>query len=236
MSIVGAVCGERHLYCVLSEEEHSMVKKLRNALFEGLATILPLAVTIYAVWWLAAKAEGLLGPSIKTAFEKLGRNWYVPGMGVVAGLILTVIVGILARLWIARKVLDLSDRILEHIPLAKTIYGSVKDMLGLFSGEKKSFSAVVLLDMPGSSMRLLGMVTKDDFSDMPAAGDDVVGVYVPMSYQIGGFTYIVPKASVTPVDMTVEEAMRFAMTAGVSSEPPSKKLASRKPAKEGPDV
>lgn len=196
-----------------------MARRITKALVEGLVVALPLAVTLYALWWLASGAEHLLGDPIKLLFEdKLEKEWYVPGMGVAAGLVLLVVVGILARLWIARELLSLGERIIERIPLAKTVYGAVKDLLGMFSGKKKAFSRVVFVNVPGTSMRLLGMVTKDDFQDMPQAGGNVIGVYLPMSYQIGGFTVMVPVESVEDVDMTAEEAMRFAMTAGVSGE------------------
>ena len=67
-------------------------------------------------------------------------------------------------------------------------------------------------------MNLLGFVTRSSFDDAPAipGGDDRVAVYLPMSYQIGGFTVMVPRSSIADVDMSVEECLRFAMTAGVA--------------------
>lgn len=196
-----------------------MGKKVGKVVLQGLAAVLPLAVTIYALWWLVSSAESVLGPPILGLLKQFGKgDWYIRGMGVVAGLVVVAVIGILAQLWIARELLALGDRIIERIPLAKTVYGAVKDLLGLFSGSKTAFSKVVLVTLPGTSMKLLGMVTKEDFNDMPQAGRDAVGVYLPMSYQIGGFTVMVPRDSIERVDMTAEEAMRFAMTAGVSGE------------------
>jgi len=78
----------------------------------------------------------------------------------------------------------------------------------------------------GSDVRLVGFLTREDASGLPdglASADDVVGVYLPMSYQIGGFTVFVPKAAVHPLAMSVEDAMRFTLTAAMSGphKPPS---------------
>lgn len=201
-----------------------MFRKLWRLVFDGLLTVLPLAVTVYALWWLGSSAEGLLGPRIKQVLGwaapegKTGADLYIPGMGVAAGFVVLVVVGILARLWIAQKLLAVGDRIFARIPLAKTIYGSVKDLLSVFSQQRKSFSNVAFLKIPGTSYKILGMVTREDFPDIPQVDEGQVSIYLPMSYQIGGFTFMVPRESLETVDMTIEEAMRFAMTAAVSAE------------------
>jgi len=70
------------------------------------------------------------------------------------------------------------------------------------------------------NIRLIGFVTSEDFSGLPqaskAADKSTVGVYLPMSYQIGGYTVYLPKSQVDPLDMSIEDAMRFTLTAGVS--------------------
>lgn len=201
-----------------------MLRKFWRLVFEGVLTVLPLAVTVYALWWVGSSAEGLLGPRIKQVLGwvvpegKTGADIYVPGMGVAAGFVVLIVVGILARLWIAQRLLALGDRIFARIPLAKTIYSSVKDLLSVFSRQGKSFSNVAFLKVPGTPWKILGMVTREDFSDIPQIEDGNVSIYLPMSYQLGGFTFMVPKEDLETVDMTVEEAMRFAMTAAVSAE------------------
>jgi uncharacterized membrane protein len=82
----------------------------------------------------------------------------------------------------------------------------------------KAFNQVVMVQIGDSRARVLGLVTREDFSDLPPGigAKDSVAVYVPMSYQLGGFTTIVPRSAIQPVNMTMEEAMRFAVTAGLS--------------------
>ena len=77
------------------------------------------------------------------------------------------------------------------------------------------------MQLPGSDMRLMGFVTRDHFSDLPGgvANEGDVAVYLPMSYQIGGYTVFMPRSQITPVDMSRERAMRFVLTAGLRSKP-----------------
>ncbi len=77
--------------------------------------------------------------------------------------------------------------------------------------------------------RLMGLVTRESFDDLPEGiGDDqTVAVYLPMSYQLGGFTIMVPKDKIHPVDMTVDRAMQFLLTAGVSAEGKANKTPTR---------
>lgn len=101
------------------------------------------------------------------------------------------------------------------------MYGSIRDLMSFFdTSKKKEFDKVVMVTVAGSNARLMGLVTREDFSKLPAGIDssETVAVYLPMSYQMGGYTIFVSKADVKPVDMSIEEAMRFVLTAGVSSE------------------
>jgi uncharacterized membrane protein len=98
----------------------------------------------------------------------------------------------------------------------------MRDLLGLFAEQKEPALQVVSLSLPGN-VRLLGFVTRADFSDAPpgiaAAGE--VAVYLPMSYQVGGYTVLVPKSALTPVKMSREDAMKFILTAGLKSASPA---------------
>ena len=208
------------------------MKRVFRLIAQGLALVLPLLVTVSIVVWLGSMAEGLLGGLLEKLLgtspgaEKPEVGWlhlesvhYVPGMGIAAGLVLALAIGIVTRWWLIRKTVELAERWVQKIPLVKTLYGGIKDMLGLVGGKKASFSRVVLIRLPGSQLDTIGLVTRDDLSGLglEADGRGLVAVYVPMSYMIGGLTFIVPADQMRPIDMGVEEAMRFAMTAGVSA-------------------
>ena len=139
-------------------------------------------------------------------------------MGIVVCVILIFSIGVMLNSWVIRTIFRIFDGILKRIPLVKTLYGAVTDLMGLFSGsEDRGLSQVVMVRIGESDARLLGFLTRSDFSDLPdGIGEEgKVAVYLPMSYQLGGFTTIVPRESVEPVDMSLEDAMRFAIAAGV---------------------
>lgn len=187
---------------------------------QGLMAMLPAVLTIYILYWLGSTAETFLGGIIQFV---LPSGWYWPGMGLIAGLGVTFGVGLMLRGWLMRRTLAWGEALLNRIPLVKTVYGSVKDLTGFFSGEKdRQFGQVVTVELQNGDMplRLIGFVTRTDFAGLPSGlgGDDMVAVYLPMSYQIGGYTLIVPRSAVRPLAMSKQQAMRFTLTAGMSTE------------------
>jgi uncharacterized membrane protein len=194
------------------------MKKIAALFLRGLSAILPIALTLYILYWLATSAESLLGGVIKFVITK---KYYVPGMGVVVGFLLTIAVGILLHMWLFRKALDLFENIFNRIPLIKSLYNSIRDMMDFFDkSQKKKFDTVVMANIGDPDANLMGLVTRDSFSDLPeGVGDEqTVAVYLPMSYQMGGFTVIIPRSKIRAVDMNVEDALQFVLTAGVTSE------------------
>ncbi len=194
------------------------MKTLSSLFFKGIATILPITVTISILWWLGEKAHILVSQVLKYFFGENIRGYH-PWMGVVVGIGFVLVVGLLMNAWIISSLVNWAESLIQRIPLVKTLYGSVRDLMGFFAGsEKKPFNQVVMVQIGDSKVRVLGLVTREDFSDLPSGigAQDTVAVYMPMSYQLGGFTALVPRSAIQPVDMTMEEAMRFAVTAGMS--------------------
>jgi len=193
------------------------MKKIGKLFLQGLIAILPIALTLYLIYWLAATAESVLGQAIRFVF----KDYYRPGLGVLAGFLLTLGVGILLRIWVFRKIFSLGEALLKKIPGIKSIYGSIRDLVGFFDASKqREFDKTVMVSIGNDDTRLMGVLTRENFADLPQGigEDETVGVYLPMSYQLGGFTVMVPKSRIQPVDMTVDQAMQFVLTAGVSAE------------------
>ena len=195
------------------------MKRLSKCFVQGLLAILPVVLTVYILYWLINTAETVLGSAAKLV---LPEGLYVPGMGVAAGVLIVFGLGLLLNLWLFRRLFEVGEKWLGKVPFIKYLYNLLKDLARFFdSTKKKEFSKVVMVDLLNNKdVGLIGFVTREDFGDLPEqVGDkDKVAVYLPMSYQIGGFTVILPKSRVTNVDMSIEEAMRFALTAGVSTE------------------
>jgi len=189
---------------------------LGKLFLKGLAVVIPITLTLAILWWMAAGAERLMGSILKFT---LPSGWYVPGMGLVSGLALVILIGLLSHVLIFQKLFNLGETILNRLPLVKTIYTAIKDFIGYLSPDKDSkMSKVVMVQLPGQSFQLIGFVTREQFDDLPftPTADDPVAVYMPMSYQIGGYTLFLPRSALTPLDIPFESAMRLVLTGGVS--------------------
>lgn len=189
----------------------------------GLLTVLPVIATLYFVLWVLSLLEQFFGKQVRLL---LPDAWYRTGMGLVVAVVVVFVVGVLMHAILFRRLFARAERLLLEIPLVRSVYAALRDLLGLFAEHKESLQ-VVSLDLPGN-LRVLGFITRADFSDAPAgiarAGE--VAVYLPMSYQIGGYTVFVPRSACTPVEMSREEAMKFILTAGLKSASPSEEPAS----------
>ena len=195
-------------------------KRLGKIMLQGLVAMLPALLTLYILYWLVWSAETLLGAVFKVL---LPEGWYIPGMGLLAGLAATFLFGVALNAFLVRKMFGLAEAALNRIPLVKTLYGSAKDFIGFFATKKeREFNQVVAVDLAfgGTPMRLLGFVTRSDFEGLPAgigeAGE--IAVYLPLSYQIGGYTVIVPRRAVRPIDISTHRAMGFVLTGGMITE------------------
>jgi uncharacterized membrane protein len=195
------------------------MKSLGRIFLTGVLTVLPVLATAYLLIWLFTTAESFLGKPLRWLIPD---DYYRGGMGLLVGIVVIFVVGVLMRAYIVRRVFEFSERILLEIPLIKTIYAALRDFFGMFAGQSDSDALqVVMVTLPGSSLRLMGFVTRDEFSDLPEgiAEPGEVAVYLPMSYQIGGFTVFMPRTQISPVQMPREQAMRFVLTAGLKSKP-----------------
>jgi uncharacterized membrane protein len=204
------------------------MRNILKILLKGLVVVVPIGVTLYVIYWLGASAEKLLQPLLEWLMSLLGLS-YITGMGVVAGLLIVFAIGLLTYLWLFRCIVDLVGKLLEKIPLVKSLYGGLNDLMDFVSkssgqDKEKQLSQVVAVDV-GEGRTMIGFITSEKSEGAPVQltgelddDDDNqrVGVYLPRSYQIGGFTVFFRKSDLQPVDMSVEDAMRFAMTAGMS--------------------
>jgi len=195
---------------------------LGKLFLKGLAVVIPVALTLAILWWVATSAERLMGTVLKFT---LPDGWYIPGMGLVSGLALIALIGLLSHVLIFQKLLNLGDAIFNRLPLVKTIYTAIKDFIAYLNPEKGSeMGKVVMVQLPGQSFQLIGFVTREQFDDLPftPTAEDPVAVYMPMSYQIGGYTLFLPRSALTPLDIPFEVAMRLVLTGAVTKTKESK--------------
>jgi uncharacterized membrane protein len=195
------------------------MKSIGKIFLTGILTVLPVLATVYLVIWLFNFVDHFLG---KPLLWLIPDEAYRAGMGFLVAVGVIFVVGVLMRAYLVRQIFRWAERLLLEIPLVKSIYGANRDFFGLFAGGEDAKSLrVVSVSLPGTNMRVMGFVTRDDFSDLPPsiAGQGEVAVYLPMSYQVGGYTVFIPRIQLREIEMSREDAMRFVLTAGVKSRP-----------------
>ena len=187
-----------------------------SILLKGLATVLPIFITVYSIYWLGISSEEFLGGAIKYF---VSDEYYWPGMGVVVGLAAVFSVGLLMHAYVVQRMFAKGEKLLYHTPVVRSIYQALRDFLNYFSPDsRKEFEQVVAVTLGDSGMQVIGFVTQADPASLPEdfRQQDSILVYLPLSYMIGGYAVLVPRSAVRPVDMNMEEAMRFTLTAGVT--------------------
>jgi uncharacterized membrane protein len=197
------------------------MRKIWNTVLKGLVAILPIGLTVYVVYWLALTAERLFAPLLKLLVP---AHYYWPGLGLLTGLIVLYFVGLAVNAYFVTGVLRMSDAFFARIPVVKTIYLAIRDFMRFFpsSGQGNDLRRVVLVQFgPG---KVVGFVTAESDEMLrrsQPAGDDMVAVYLPMSYMVGGYTIFLPRELVETTSLSVEEGMRIALMGGVRSNLPS---------------
>lgn len=194
------------------------MKRLQKIFLQGLVTFLPIALTIYIIYAGVAIVDSFLGDTLRQILPI-----YIPGLGFLLTVLLILLLGFMLNNLIAGGLFQKMEQRLTQVPFIKAIYSPLRDLMNLFSkgGGPGGLQKVVLVDIGDSGIRVLGLVTRENFHDVPAieqnAGDRVA-VYVPMSYGLGGFTLMVPRSRMTPLDMPIEKAMSLAITGWVKAE------------------
>ena len=193
---------------------------LTSTFLRGLGVVLPIALTAYLVFWIATTAETLLKPLFGLL---LPHRYYIPGSGLVLAIVLIYLVGLLVQLFVIERLVRLGQRILARTPLVKSIYNAINDFVSYFSRRPSDDASTVVSVQLDGALSVTGFVTNASPTRLIPDGDsqDRIAVYLPMSYQIGGYTVFVPRSACTPVAMSREEAMKFILTAGLKSASPS---------------
>lgn len=190
-----------------------MFKSIGTTLFAGFITLLPVVLTIYLLVWLAVSSEQIMGAALHWLFPDLV---YFPGLGTIVGVTLIFIVGLLMRAIFVRQLFAFGEKILYRVPLIKTVYRVMRDLFDFFSPNKEGLGQVVIVNFNG--MEMIGFITQEDTERLPEEfqNTDSALVYLPMSYMVGGFTLMVPRKDIKHSRMSMDEAMRFVLTAGIT--------------------
>jgi len=179
------------------------MQRLFKGFIQGSLVVIPIALTIGILWFVVKAVDDLLRAP-------------VPGLGLLIVAIFITSVGLLAGNVVGRKVFKKLEDLLGRLPIVKLLYCSLRDLIGAFVGEKKSFDQPVMVDVTGDgAIRLLGFVTCEHFDDPKLAG--LVSVYLPQSYNFAGNLILVPRERVRPVDADGAQFMAFIVSGGVAT-------------------
>ncbi|MCH9622056.1 MAG: hypothetical protein S4CHLAM20_14910 [Chlamydiia bacterium] len=182
-------------------------------ILRGLLAIAPLAITIILVLWLYNHLEYIFGAPVQYFFPEA----YFPGLGIIIAIVILFFLGLIINNWIIQSFYNALERTLKKIPLLKTIYTSVTDLMSFFNTGKNSTNKPVMVNFHG--VKLIGLITRETFDDLPKefGANDQIAVFLPFSYQVGGSTVLVPRSMIIPLDMSVEKSLRFVATGGSPS-------------------
>lgn len=147
-------------------------------------------------------------------------KYYITGMGFLFGLIAVYIIGVLLKFWIIQSIKAFFEKLIDKTPILSSIYGSIKDFFSfLYNMKKNDNNSIVLVEFPSLEAKMIGFITADDLKNFHQLDmEDPVMVYLQMSYQVGGYALFIPRKNLTHLDMKVEDALRFVITAGISNE------------------
>jgi len=187
--------------------------RFKKSVIAGLIVVLPLLVSGLTLVWVARLIEEMMGPLLEWF---LGRS--IPGLGFASALGLLTIVGLVATTVVGSRILEQGEHIMARIPIFKDIYVPVKQLLTAFSPENESgFKRVVLVPYSGATGRAVGFLTRE-FQIQGMNGDSVpwASVYVPTNHLYLGTVLCYPQSDLRFSDLSVEEAVRIALTGGTA--------------------
>lgn len=180
------------------------LKKIFNYFIQGFIILAPIAITVYALYWLFDKVDSILRPYLN-----------IPGLGFAIIVVFIILVGWISSNFLMGSFINFFDQWMERTPVVKFIYSSTKDFFESFAGDKKKFSKAVLANVFSADVWIIGFLTDDEMKKFEM-GADKVAVYVPQAYNFAGQLYILPKEKVRRIDgITSGEAMKYAVTGGV---------------------
>ena len=190
----------------------SLTTRLRNAFISGLVVLVPIVITVKALWWLFSYLDGLAHP---LSILLLGRD--IQGLGFLITLASILLAGLLFSTGPLKPVLDGVDALMDLVPLVGSVYGTTKKVLSGFGGpqSKDAFHRFVLARLPGRTTP--GFVTGSfKLTLRDGIAHDVLTVYVPTNHLYVGDVVILPVEDVVETDLSVEDGVSLLLSAGAS--------------------
>ena len=210
----------------------ALINWVRRSFIAGFFVTVPLVISVAAFVWIFRLIDGFVGPFYDAWLERLSTDGatpiHIPGLGILTTALVVLLVGALATNVLGKRVLQQTEGYLLKVPVFRTIYAPVKQLVVAFSPDNEyGFKRVVLVE-DSSRGFVLGFLTKEFTVDRGAGPEPLVAVYVPTNHLYLGDVIICPRDKASFPDITVEQGIRIFLTGGVA-------LSSRLRARRGDD-
>jgi len=194
-----------------------MLLWLRRKFITGFFVTVPLVISIAALGWIFQVLDGFTGPLYERWLERwLGRPVSVPGLGFLTVALFVLAVGVIATNVLGKRLLQRAEGLLLKVPVFKTVYAPVKQLVAAFSPDNEfGFKRVVMVEAPGRGV-VLGFETQEFSVDRGRGPEPMMAVYVPTNHLYLGDVMVFSRDQVFYPDITVQEGVRVFLTGGVA--------------------
>lgn len=202
----------------------TILQRFRTNFLTGLVIVAPILLTSYLIWWIITLVDGLIVPWVPAMYNPsyyLGQD--IPGFGVVVFLLFTGAVGALTKGLFGRQLIKFGEGIVDRTPVVRTIYNALKQIAEtVLSQTNSSFQNACLVEYPRPGIWAIAFVSTETKGEVniKTGDDDLLSVFLPTTPNpTSGFLLFVPKKDVIILDMTVEEAAKLVISAGLVTPP-----------------
>ena len=202
----------------------SIFARWRASFAAGLAVTLPAIISIAAVMWVFKTVSNLtdlllffLPKTITHDDDGKGPMfWYWSLAALLLAVLLISVVGLIARYYFGKRLIEWTDNLIMRVPLLNKVYGAIKQVNEAFSGNKNSFKTVALVEFPREGMFSIGFITNEQHGEVrQKTNEKVVAVFIPTTPNpTSGFLVLVPEDKVTKLDMSVADGIKYIVSLG----------------------
>ena len=196
-----------------NKAKKSLLSSLRNNFIAGVVVLIPIGITLYLTVF-------IINISSKLIPKEINPNHYlpynIPGLEILIAIFLITIIGWISLSFIGKRLFNFFEAILNKIPIIRTIYSAVEQLIETFTSSKSDKKTVVLVEYPRKGVYAVGFATKENTGEIKKkAGKELLNVFVPTTPNpTSGFLLMFPKEEVIFLDLTFEEASKFIVSAG----------------------
>lgn len=224
---------------VIKPPRRTMFQRLRGNFLAGIVLVGPVALTIYLAWTAITLIDQAIVPWVPSAYNPgtyLGAD--VPGFGVIVFLFFTTVVGWLTKNFFGRQIVRLGESWVSRMPIIRSIYNALKQIAEtILSQSQTSFRNACLIEYPRKGLWAVAFVSTDTKGEIPSrAGQPrMVSVFLPTTPNpTSGFLLFVPEEDMVILDMTVEDAAKLVISAGLVTPPTAAEIKAGKAAPKAP--